>query len=92
MSMVADLLRRAQKAFSGSGMYDGVPAKVQYRCGFEVFNYEPYVCHETWCCAFEATCHDKDGRMRWGWDWDSPDAAAAQVIELCFPESDESSE
>lgn len=85
MSKVQELFDRAKKAFPGTGMYDGVPVKLEYTCGFEAYNLRPYECYETWCCGFSVLCEREDGTKR-GTKARTAEAAAEQALAMCYPE------
>ena len=87
MGAIETLFERAKKAFPGTSMYDGVPVKVQYRCGFEAFNLQPYQCYETWCCGYEVSCEMPNGIKRATGSL-SLEGAATRALDVCYVDSD----
>lgn len=83
MTAIQTLFDRAKRAFPGTSMYDGVPVKLQYRCGFEAFNNRPYVCYETWCCGYEVSCEMPNGIKR-AVSGSTPEKAAEHALDVCF--------
>jgi hypothetical protein len=53
-------------ALTDNGMSDYCSVEIRFRRGFEIGNFRPYQCHETWCNIWTVCVYDKEGQpVRW---------------------------
>ena len=79
------LLRRSEEVLGPVGMEDRSRVSLEYVCGFEMFNDQPYQCYETWCCGLKVACAQKDGSVKHFRQYEHATKATA-FAEMCYPE------
>jgi hypothetical protein len=54
------------RRLTDNGMSDYCSVSIEYKRGFEIGNFRPYECYETWCNIWVVTIRTPDGKaVRW---------------------------